>query len=151
MPRIASALSLLVAAAALVAGCDRSADEGEASNLGDSSATHNSSTRPATTRAAGSGVPERLYGAWIAEDVDVSMGEAKVKLVFKDDGPVKIMAWSDMPFVGQVRDKSAPYEVSGDTISSDAIRGGTTVKYRFEGEQLVIEYQDGKTVRFDRA
>jgi hypothetical protein len=44
------------------------------------------------------------------------------------------MAWSDLPFAGKVRDKKAPYTINGDTIHSDAIRGGTTVKYWFDGD-----------------
>jgi hypothetical protein len=93
---------------------------------------------------------ERLHGTWIANDVDVAMGNVKIKLTFKDEGPVKLAAWSDIPFVGQVRDIKAPYEVHGNTISSKAIRGGTSVKYHFEGDDLIIQYQDGKTVRFKR-
>jgi hypothetical protein len=110
-------------------------------------------TRPATqaaTRPAASGPSEKLYGTWVADDVDAKMGEVKIRLVFKEEGPVRIAAWSDIPFVGQVRDRTAPYEVHGNTISSDAIRGGTTVKYWFDGGQLVIEYKDGKTVHFRR-
>lgn len=79
------------------------------------------------------------------------MGDVKVKLTFREDGPVRILAWSELPLVGQVRNKQAPYEIHGNTISSQALRGGTSVKYRFDGDVLVIEYQDGKTVRFTRA
>lgn len=107
---------------------------------------------PATTRAADADDPHaKLFGTWVARDVDASMGDVKVKLTFRKQGPVRILAWSDLPFVGQVRNKTAPYEIHGNTISSDALRGGTTVKYRFDGGDLLIEYQDGKTVRFTRA
>ena len=57
------------------------------------------------------------------------------------------MEWSDIPFVGQVRDKTAPYEVHGSVISSEAIRGGTSVEYSFESDDLIIKYKEGKTVR----
>ncbi len=96
------------------------------------------------------GSAEKLYGTWIAEDVDVKMGEVKIKLTFREEGPMKLAAWSDIPFVGQVRDKKAPFEVHGDVISSSAIRGGISVKYWFDGEQLVIRYKEGKTVHFTR-
>ena len=89
-------------------------------------------------------------GTWVAEDVDSKVGEVKIRLVFREEGPVKIVAWSELPLVGKVRDKKAPYEVHGNKITSQAIRGGTTVKYWFDGGQLVIEYEDGKTVRFHR-
>ena len=108
-------------------------------------------TKTTTQTAGGEESPhERLYGTWVARDVDTKMGEVKIQLTFKQEGPVKILAWSDLPFVGQVRNKRAAYEVHGNTISSDAIRGGTSVKYRFDGGDLIIEYQDGKTVRFKR-
>jgi len=93
---------------------------------------------------------DKLMGTWIAKDVDAKIGEVKIKLTFRKEGQMKLAAWSDIPFAGQVRDKTAPYEVHGDVISSDAIRGGTSVTYWFEGEQLVIRYKAGKTVRFDR-
>ena len=78
------------------------------------------------------------------------MGQVTIKLTFKEEGPMKLAAWSDIPFAGQVRDKTAPYEVDGSVISSDAIRGGTSVEYWFEGDDLIIKYKEGKTVRFQR-
>ena len=78
------------------------------------------------------------------------MGEVKIKLTFREDGPMKLAAWSDIPFVGQVRDKTAQYEVRGNVISSGAIRGGTSVEYSFEQDDLIIKYKEGKTVRFKR-
>lgn len=107
---------------------------------------------PATTSTAAKAqaLEEKLMGTWVAKDVDAKIGQVKIKLTFRKDGPMKLAAWSDIPFVGQVRDKTAPYEVHGDVISSDAIRGGTSVTYWFEGEQLLIRYKEGKTVRFDR-
>jgi len=96
------------------------------------------------------GSAEKLYGTWIAEDVDAKMGEVKIKLTFRKDGPVTILAWSDIPFVGKVKDLREPYEVHGDTISSKAIHGGTSVRYSFEGEQLVLQFGDRKVVRFRR-
>ena len=117
-------------------------------------------TRPASSPAANRSAAAtqeatrnraKLYGTWVARDVDASMGEVKIRLTFHKKGSVEILAWSDLPFVGQVRDKEAPYEIHDDTISSDALRGGTSVKYRFDGDDLIIEYKDGKTVRFTRA
>jgi len=93
---------------------------------------------------------DKLMGSWIAKDVDAKIGQVKVKLTFRKDGQMKLAAWSDIPFAGQVRDKTAPYEVNGDVISSEAIRGGTSVTYWFEGDKLVIRYKEGKTVTFHR-
>ena len=106
---------------------------------------------PATTRAVRElSLEDRLYGSWVANDVDTKLGEVKFKLTFREEGPMKLAAWSDIPFVGQVRDKTAPYELHGNVISSDAIRGGTSVEYSFEGDDLIIKYKEGKTVRFTR-
>jgi hypothetical protein len=106
---------------------------------------------PATTRATDERTLEdKLYGTWLARDVDTKMGEVKIKLTFREEGPMKLAAWSDIPFVGQVRDKTAPYDVQGNVISSDAIRGGTSVEYSFDGDDLIIKYKEGKTVRFKR-
>jgi len=104
----------------------------------------------ATTQASQQALEDKLYGTWVADDVDAKIGQVKIKLTFHQDGPVKIAAWSDIPFVGQVRNKSAPYEVHGNTIHSDAIRGGTSVKFWFDGDQLVIRYEQGKTIHFTR-
>lgn len=163
--------TLFAIAFVLVGGCERSVERSDVGSSTTSPVSNTTATTaaaqktppgtrpttgPATAPAAQNPVKaqdpaERLHGTWVAEDVDVKMGQVKIRLVFKEDGPVKIAAWSDIPFVGQVRDKTAPYEVDGNTISSEAIRGGTTVNYRFDGDDLIIEYKDGKTVRFHRA
>ena len=116
-------------------------------------------TQPATSPDAGmspqatsgdSSQVDRLYGTWVAENVNTDSGDVRIRLTFREDGPVKIAAWSELPLIGQVRDKTAPFEVHGNTITSDAIRGGTTVHYRFDQGDLIIEDEDGKTVRFTR-
>ena len=112
-----------------------------------------SSTKPtpATTRSTGAqGSEERLHGTWFAKDVDAKMGEVDIKLTFREEGPMKLAAWSDVPFAGQVRDKTGSYDVQGNVISSDAIRGGTSVEFSFDGDDLIIKYKDGKSVRFKR-
>lgn len=135
------------------AGSDEQRPDARGDGPGTRSATATTSSAGAGTPAADDpgDPPERLLGAWVAEDVPVSMGEVKIKLVFREENGVQILAWSDLPFVGEVRDKTAPYEVHGNTISSEALRGGTSVQYRFAGDDLIIEYQDGKTVRFHPA
>lgn len=106
---------------------------------------------PAMTRAADARSPEeRLYGTWFAKDVDAKMGEVDIKLTFREEGPMKLAAWSDIPFAGQVRDETGSFEVQGNVISSTAIRGGTSVTYSFDGDDLIIQYKEGKTVRFKR-
>ena len=94
----------------------------------------------------------RLYGTWEAESVEVPQpGEVRIRLTFKKEGPAELLAWSDIPFVGQVRDKSAPFTVKNGQISSSALRGGTTVDYRFSDDgKLLIEWKDGKTVTFHK-
>ena len=111
-----------------------------------------SATAPTTTLSAAEGraLERKLNGVWVAEDVDAKLGTVKIRLTFQKVGPMKLAAWSDIPFVGQVRDKTAPYEVHGNIISSEAIRGGTTVEYWFEDDDLIIKYREGKTVRFQR-
>jgi hypothetical protein len=142
---------------------------GDGTNLrgsGSSEQAHRSSPQPPRTPSAdtsGTSVApvqeertdaesqqQKLLGTWVAQDVDTSMGEVRIRLTFRQQGRMKLAAWSDIPFVGQVRDKTAPYEVTDSTISSDAIRGGTTVEYWFEGGDLIIRYKEGKTVRFTR-
>ncbi len=94
--------------------------------------------------------PERLYGAWTAKDVDAKMGEVKIRLTFRQEEKVSVMAWSDIFFVGQVRDLKGSFSVNGDTISSEAIRDGKKAKFSFQGDQLVLRFKSGKVVRFDR-
>ncbi|MGK2904963.1 MAG: hypothetical protein ACSLFH_01265 [Desulfuromonadales bacterium] len=94
--------------------------------------------------------PERLYGTWIAKDVDAKMGEVRIRLTFRQEKKVTVLAWSDIPFVGQVRDLEGPFSVYGDTISSEAIRDGKKAKFSFESDQLVLRFKSGKVVRFDR-
>lgn len=93
---------------------------------------------------------QQLLGIWVANDVDAKIGEVKIKLTFLEYDGMKLAAWSDIPFVGQVRDKKGSYEVQGNIVSSEAIRGGTSVEFWFEDEDLIIKYKDGKTVRFHK-
>jgi hypothetical protein len=93
---------------------------------------------------------EKLYGAWIANDVDAKLGEVKIKLRFRKEGSLTILAWSDIPFAGKVKDLKEPYVIHGDTNRSKAIRGGTTAKYSFEGDHIVLQFEEGKVVRFRR-
>lgn len=94
---------------------------------------------------------QKLTGTWEANDVDAKLGEVRIKLTFKEDGPVKIAAWSEIPLVGQVREMSGPYSISGNIIRSKAIREGTEVKFHFRDDgRLVIEYKEGKQVVFRR-
>ena len=111
-----------------------------------------STTAPTTTLSAAEGraLEQKLNGVWVAEDVDVELGSVKIRLTFREEGPMKLAAWSDIPFVGQVRDRTAPYEVHGNVISSEAIRGGTSVEFWFEDDDLIIKYREGKAIRFRR-
>lgn len=95
--------------------------------------------------------PERLYGTWTAKDVDAKMGEVKIRLTFRREKKVSVLAWSDIPFVGQVRDLQGSFSVHGDTISSEAIRDGKKANFSFESDQLVLRFKSGKVVRFDRS
>ena len=115
-------------------------------------AARHSTTAPTTTLSAAEerALEQKLNGVWVARDVDAKLGTVKIRLTFQKVGPMKLAAWSDIPFVGQVRDRTAPYEVHGNVISSEAIRGGTTVEYWFEGDDLIIKYREGKTIRFRR-
>ncbi len=94
--------------------------------------------------------PERLYGIWTANDVDVKMGQVKIRLTLRQEEKVSVMAWSDILFVRQVRDLKGTFFVNGDTISSEAIRDGKKAKFSFENEQLVLRFKSGIVVRFDR-
>mgnify|MGYP001550751622 CR=1 FL=1 len=94
--------------------------------------------------------PERLYGTWTAKNVDAKMGEVRIRLTFRREEQASLMAWSDIPFVGQVRDLEGSFSVEGDTISSEAIRDGKKATFSFENEQLVLRFKGGKVVRFDR-
>lgn len=145
---VSSVLSILVVSGcngddALPAGDRNSATSGRP-------AAASPSTQPAT-QPSSNGVDQRLYGTWVAQDVDVSMGQVDIRLTLRKEGPVTILAWSDLPFVGQVRNKTAPFEIRDHTLHSEAIRGGTSVQYWFTDRgQLVIQYADGKTVTFHR-
>ena len=94
--------------------------------------------------------PEQLYGTWTAKDVDAKMGEVRIRLTFRREKKATLLAWSDIPFVGQVRELKGPFTVHGDTISSEAIRDGEKATFSFEGKQLVLRFKSGKVVRFDR-
>ncbi|MGK2913547.1 MAG: class I fructose-bisphosphate aldolase [Porticoccaceae bacterium] len=94
--------------------------------------------------------PEQLYGTWTAKDVDAKMGEVRIRLTFRREGKATLLAWSDIPFAGQVRDLKGSFSVHGDTIRSAAIRDGKKAKFSFESDQLVLRFKSGKVVRFDR-
>ncbi|WP_322628307.1 hypothetical protein [Halothiobacillus sp.] len=94
--------------------------------------------------------PERLYGTWIAKGVDAKMGEVRIRLTFRRGKKVSFLAWSDIPFVGQVRNLQGSFSVDGDKIKSKAIRDGKKATFSFEGKQLVLHFKSGKVVHFDR-
>jgi len=93
---------------------------------------------------------EKLYGNWVAKDVDAKVGEVTIRLNFREEGGMKLVAWSELFFVGKVKEMKGPYKVLRDTISSKAIRGGTKAKFWFKDEQLVLQFKDGKIVHFRR-
>jgi hypothetical protein len=78
------------------------------------------------------------------------MGKVKIRLTFLREKKATLLAWSDIPFVGQVRDLKGSFSVHGDTISSAAIQDGSKAKFSFESDQLVLRFKSGKVVRFDR-
>ncbi len=94
--------------------------------------------------------PEQLYGTWTAKDVDAKMGEVRIRLIISREKKASVMAWSDILFVGQVRDLKGSFSVYGNTISSEAIRDGKEAKFSFESEQLILRFKSGKIVRFNR-
>ncbi|MEW5746742.1 MAG: hypothetical protein AB1805_15035 [Nitrospirota bacterium] len=98
------------------------------------------------------GPPERLIGTWMSnEPVDVDQpGSARIKVSFREEGKVRVVAWSTLPLVGKVKTTKGPYHVKNNEIISKAIRGGTAVRYWFEDGQLAIEYKPGQVVRFHR-
>lgn len=95
-------------------------------------------------------IPEQLYGTWTAHDVDAKLGELKIRLTFIRGKTVSAMAWSDIPFAGQVRDLKGAFSVQNNTISSEAIRDGKEATFSFESDQLVLSFKSGKVVHFNR-
>lgn len=110
------------------------------------------SAAPGQTEQRERGIPEKLIGAWMSnEPVDVDApGSARIKVIFKEEGVTRVVAWSTIPLVGKVKTVTGPYEVKDNKIVSKAIRGGAAVRYWFEGGQLAIEYTEGQIVRFHR-
>lgn len=94
--------------------------------------------------------PAQLYGTWTAKDVDAKMGEIRIRLTFRREKDATLLAWSDILFVGQVRDIKEPFSVHGNTISSEAIRDGKEANFSFQSGQLVLRFKSGKVVRFNR-
>lgn len=94
--------------------------------------------------------PKRLYGIWTAKDVDAKMGAVRIRLTFRHEKKVTLLAWSELFFIGQVRNLKGSFSVQGDTISSEAIRDGKKATFSFEHDQLVLRFKNGKVVRFDR-
>lgn len=114
-------------------------------------ARHSSATPSDPNSGRNTGPPERLFGTWTASNVQSPIGEVRIQLTFKEDGPVRIMAWSELPLVGQVRNKTAAYTVEGGVIRSDAVGNGTRCEYWFEDGHLMLRYEDGRVIRFTRA
>ena len=104
----------------------------------------------AVNRERPSDPPEQIYGTWMAKGVDAKMGEVKIRLTFLRENKATLLAWSDIPFIGKVRDLKGPFSVQGDTISSEAIRDGKKAKFTLKGDQLVLYFESGKIIRFDR-
>jgi hypothetical protein len=94
--------------------------------------------------------PDQLYGIWIAKDVDAELGEVKIRLTFRLEKEATFMAWSDIPFVGKVRDLEGAFSVHGDMISSEALRDGKKANFSFKKDKLVLLFISGKVIHFDR-
>jgi len=60
---------------------------------------------------------EKIYGNWVAKDVDAKLGEVTIRLSFREEGGMTLVAWSELIFAGKVKETKGPYKVSGDTIS----------------------------------
>lgn len=94
---------------------------------------------------------ERLYGKWVSEEVQTKVGPTVNTIVFRKDGTVRIDTRSTLPMLGHIRTTEGPFRVEGDTLTSDSIEGGTTVKFHFDGDDLLIETKDNKTIRLHPA
>ncbi|MBA3351159.1 MAG: hypothetical protein H0U23_01815 [Blastocatellia bacterium] len=44
------------------------------------------------TTALGDNPPDKLYGTWVADNVDTMMGTVRLKVTFRREGPVSILA-----------------------------------------------------------
>ena len=113
--------------------------QGAASGAGISQSTTISAASPEENggNIVQSGPHKKLYGTWIAHDVDTEMGEVKIKLTFRRVGTLRLLAWSDIPFAGKVRDLKAPYEVHRDTIPMVAsVRGARLCTMATAGKNL---------------
>lgn len=111
------------------------------------------SPAPAKAEQPAESLEQKLYGTWISDKVESPLGPIKNKVTFQKKGKVSICTWSVLPFLEgkELRSTEGPFTVEGDTISSDTIEGGTKVQYHFEGDDLIIRYGSGKTVRLHRA
>lgn len=101
--------------------------------------------------AATPDIVERLYGRWVSEEVNTKAGPTINTIEFRRDGTVRIDTRSTLPLLGHLRTTEGPFRVEGETLTSDSIEGGTTVKFRFEGDDLLIETKDQKTIRLHPA
>ncbi len=105
---------------------------------------------PATTRASVcSSSAKRLLGTWFAKDQGED-GRRRHQAHVPQRGADAPRGLVGHPVRWAGADKTGSYEVRGDVISSEAIRGGTSVNYSFDGDDLIIRYKEGKTVRFKR-
>jgi hypothetical protein len=109
-------------------------------------------SQPATRPGEEEGIPlDLLTGRWRAEGVDAPMGDVAIELGFAENGKVSIEAWSDLPLVGQVRDKVRSYELRDGKVVSRDLRGGVKMPVEFEGQDvMILEYTEGESVRFRR-
>ena len=161
---------LAIGVCSLLAACNGASDKGSSvenrdtqnqtsENQKSQQSAQQSNQASANRQAAGNDVngedhpnaPDKLFGTWVSiGTVDAPVGRANIRVTFNEEGPARVVAWSTLPLVGEVKDTKGPYRVEGNKIISDAIQGGSTVQYRFEGDNLVIQYEDGKTLKFKR-
>jgi hypothetical protein len=94
---------------------------------------------------------ERLYGTWISEEVPTRVGPTVNTVTFRKDGTVRIDTKSALPLLGHLRTTEGPFQVEGDTLSSDTIEGGTRMHFDFDGDVLVLRTKKDKIIRLHPA
>lgn len=124
---------------------DEAADEAANGASDGSTSTTRGTTQETDQRSAD--VRETLSGTWLAEDVSAPVGDVKIRLRFREDGPVRLIAISELPFGGEVKDTESPYHVEDGKIIAPEIGDGVSMPYYFEDDRLVLEYKPGQTVR----
>ncbi len=137
--------SLALALMGTLSACNEPAS----SEAADAPAVATQPTEPATSADDPGDPDDRLTGTWKATGVETPAGPAEMTVIFRENETGRVVAVSELPFMGQLKEVNTGYTLKDGKIHCEA--DGRVMPYSFEGQHtLLLQYEADRTIRFTR-